>query len=58
MEPTADRWDGAERRKSPRLRKVIDDLQAAVRENRDAIAAMSREIFSLKEHLDIWRKST
>ena len=51
MEQGPQTWDGSERRKSPRLRKIIDDLQQGVRENREAVAALSREVFSLKEQL-------
>ena len=51
MEQGPQSWDGSERRKSPRLRKIIDDLQQGVRENREAVAALSREVFSLKEQL-------
>ena len=51
MEQGPQTWDGSERRKSPRLRKIIDDLQHGVRENREAVAALSREVFSLKEQI-------
>ena len=51
MEQDPRTWDGTERRKSPRLRKIIDDLQQGVRENREAVAALSREVFSLKEQI-------
>ena len=49
-------WDGTERRKSPRLRKIIDDLQTGVRENHAAIVTISQEVFHLKEQVDRMRR--
>ncbi len=49
-------WGGTERRKSPRLRKIIDDLQAGVRENREAIASLSRSVFRLEEQIETRRR--
>jgi hypothetical protein len=55
MEPPT-KWDGTERRKSPRLRKIIDELQSGVSENRAAIAALTHQIFSLKEQVEALRR--
>jgi hypothetical protein len=56
MAESPGRWDGTERRKSPRLRKIIDDLQAGVRQNHEAIAAISQEVSHLKEQIDRLRR--
>jgi hypothetical protein len=45
-------WDGTERRKSPRLRKIIDDLQAGVRDNTAQISALTHQIVHFKEEID------
>ena len=53
----AEKWDGNDRRKSPRLRKIIDDLQEHVRQNQEAIAVVSQEVFHVREQVDRMRKA-
>jgi hypothetical protein len=45
-------WDGTERRKSPRLRRIIDELQEGVRENRSIVTALAQQIAHLKDDVD------
>lgn len=45
-------WDGSERRKSPRLRKVIDDLQAGVREQHARLIELTSQIAHLRDDVE------
>jgi outer membrane murein-binding lipoprotein Lpp len=49
-------WHGPERRTNLRLRAVINELQAAVRENRSAIDALSKQIADLREDLEMLKR--
>jgi len=41
-------WPGPERRTNLRLRRLIDDLQAGVKDNREAIAALTTRVVNLE----------
>ncbi len=52
MEEHAPTWDGTDRRRALRLRKLVDELQAAVRENRTAIETLTRHFVDLTRDVD------
>jgi hypothetical protein len=53
----AEKWDGIDRRSHPRLRTIIASLQERDRQNQEAIAIVSQELFHLREQIDRMRKA-
>ena len=52
MSDPKDSWDGTERRNSPRLRRIVQELQTGVRDNAAQLNALTHQIVHLKEEID------